>query len=340
MTRRRFLYRPGATKHGRVCRSVTALLILALAGCAHEPAFRAELPGGIDTAGSTMAIIGDLQLTSGLVRFVRQREDNSEAQQILIDDLAAHTDQLNALAITGDLVYTARSDRHWEHFDTLMEPFIGRVPLLPAIGNHDYPCYLVQFCRSTVMARGMAERFPWMVPGEPYSVDAGELLLLFLDSESQYEQQAAWLRRSLREAADDYRAALVFFHRPAFSNSVDRGAKGNVDLQQFIVPVLNESPVSVVVFSGHIHGYEYIVRDGVHYITTGGGGGPRGPMADQRPYDLYRGEDCPRASDGALLRPLNYVLLNQASDRLLLEVRGLCDSSEAVRTLDRVEIPL
>lgn len=340
MKRDRILNRSGAMSRAQLHLPVVVLLGMLLAACAHEPAFRAELPASVASEGKTLAIIGDLQLTSGFVRLVRRRENNTEAQQILVDDLAARSDDLSALTIVGDLVYTARSSRHWRHFDELMLPFADRVPILPAIGNHDYPCYLVQFCRSSVMARGMSDRFPWLEPGRPYAVDAGELLLLYIDTESEIEAQAQWLRAQLHTARGNYSAALVFFHRPAYSNSIDTGARGNVEVQQFIVPVLNESPITSVVFSGHIHGYEYIVRNGIHYVTTGGGGGPRGPMADERPYDLYQGDDCPRESDGALLRPLNYVLLEQAADRLLLEVRGLCNSSESVRTLDRIEIPL
>jgi len=317
-----------------------ACLLMLLAGCAHEPAFRAELPATVDSAGGTLAIIGDLQQTTGFVRLVRHRENTANEQQQLVADLRNHVPELTGLVIVGDLVYSARSDRQWRHFDSLVGPFASQMPVLPAIGNHDYPCYLVQWCRVTVMARGMSERFPWLVPGQPYAVDAGELLLLFLDSESHIREQGEWLEGELARAAGSYSAALVFFHRPAWSNSIDKGAVGNPEIQQFVAPVVRDAALPVVVFSGHIHGYENIIHDGVPYITTAGGGGPRGPLADDRPGDVYRGPDCPQPDGKPSLRPFNYVLLKTEPGRLSLEVRGFCRAGEAVRTLDRIDIAL
>ncbi len=80
------------------------------------------------------------------------------------------------------------------------------------MGNHDYPCFLVQWCRSGKLSRGVAERFPWIVPGQAFSVSAGRIRLLFLDSESGLESQGAWLREQLAAAAGDFAAALVFYH--------------------------------------------------------------------------------------------------------------------------------
>jgi hypothetical protein len=314
--------------------------ILLGAGCAHDPAFQVELPTTIASDGKAIAIIGDLQQTSGVARFVRRREDNAVAQQQLVADLRRYIDELSSLVIVGDLVFSARSTRQWAHFDTLITPFAERMPVLPAIGNHDYPCFFVEFCKTSVIANGMLERFPWFAPGQPYAVSSGGLLFLLLDSESELEAQGEWLDELLRTAAGRYSAALVFFHRPPYTNSIDRGAEGNPAVQQFVVPRLQAARLPVVVFNGHVHGLEYIVRDGVHYLTTAGGGGPRGPIAAEQPFDQYRGPDCMRAKDGALLRPLNYLLLRAVAGTLMIEIRGFCGGDEAVRTLDRIEIPL
>ncbi len=310
-----------------------------IAGCAQAPAFRASLPSEIDQRDKAIAIIGDLQQTSGFVRAVRRREDNAQAQQRLISDLQRHADQLAALVIVGDLVYTARSKRDWAHFDSLIAPFAERMPILPAIGNHDYPCFLVQLCRNGRLAHGMAERFPWISPGQPFSTSAGRIRLLFLDSESQLETQSAWLRRQLEDAAGQFRAALVFYHRPAFSNSIDRGADGNEAVQRYVVPILNESPLPTIAISGHIHGFEHFIRDGVHHITTAGGGGPRGPMPTGPRADAYRGPDC-ISEAGEVLRPFNYLLLRETAQAVHIEVRGFCGGDSDVRLLDAIEVEL
>lgn len=309
-----------------------------LAGCATEPAFRAERPERIDLDGKTLAIIGDLQLTAGFVRMVRRREDNAAAQGLLFEDLESRIDELGALVIVGDLVFSARSAKDWAHMDTLVAPFAARMPVLPAIGNHDYPCWFVELCRTSVIAPGMHDRFPWIEPGKAYAVDAGDLLLLFIDSESGLEAQGQWLEAELAAAVGRYRAGLVFFHRPAYSNSIDRGAVGSTEVEARILPPMRAAGLPVVGFSGHIHGYEYFVRDGLHLVTTGGGGGPRGPMAEQRPYDEYAGPDCPGSDEGAWLRPLNYLLLRYSATEIRIEVRGLCGAGESVRVLDSITL--
>ena len=321
--------------------SITGLLVaMALAGCAYEPAFRTERPAGFDSDGKAIAIIGDLQLTNALVRFVRRRENNRLEQQLLINDLAQRVDELSALVIVGDLVYTARSPSDWEHFDSLVLPSARSMPILPAVGNHDYPCWFMQLCNISDASKGMLERFPWFVPAEPYAVESGDLLLLFLDSESQLERQGEWLSARLADAAPRYRAVLVFFHRPAFTNSVDYGAQPDREVQRHIVPALEGAELPVVAFSGHVHGFEYIVRNGVHYVTTAGGGGPRGPLADERPGDRYQGPDCVQPDNGAVLRPFNYVLLRQEGTELKLDVRGFCRGDVGVRGLNTISVPL
>jgi hypothetical protein len=314
---------------------LTAVLI---AACAHEPAFRAVLPSALELDGQAIAIIGDLQLTSGFTRFVRQREDNAEAQQRLIADLRERSDAFGALVIVGDLVFSGRSQRDWAHLDSMIADIAADMPVLAAIGNHDYPCWFVELCRRSVVSKGMLARFPWFAPGQPYAVESGDLVLLFLDSETEVEAQGRWLEVELARAAERHDAALVFFHHPAYTNSIDRGAVGSPEVQAHFVPALRAAGIPVMAFSGHVHGFEYIVREGVHYVTTAGGGGPRGPLGEERPDDRYRGPDCPRPEDGAALRPLNYLLLRRSSAGIEIELRGLCSAEESVRVLDRIDL--
>jgi Icc-related predicted phosphoesterase len=320
--------------------AVVAAGLLVATGCAYQPAFMAALPETFDSEGKAIAIIGDLQQTSLLPRLVRRRENNAAPQQQLLTDLANHVDDLAALVIVGDLVYSARSKRDWAHFDRLVEPFVASMPILPAIGNHDYPCFLIEICNESKVSKGMLERFPWFSPGRPYAVSSGDLLLLFLDSESQLYSQGNWLDIRLREARGRYAAALIFFHRPPYTNSIDRGAEGDPDVQRFIVPRLEAAALPVVVFNGHVHGFEYIVRENVHYVTTAGGGGPRGPMAAERPFDRYAGKDCLEPNGEDVLRPFNYLLLRREREQLTIEVRGFCRGDNAAGLLDTIRVPV
>jgi hypothetical protein len=184
----------------------------------------------------------------------------------------------------------------------------------------------------------MLVRFPWLEPGQPYAVRSGDLDLLFLDTETGFESQGQWLAAELERASGEDAAALVFFHRPAYTNSIDRGAIGSPEVQKFFVPALRAATTPVIVFSGHVHGFEYLVREGIHYVTTAGGGGPRGPMADERPDDHYGGPDCEREQQGDLVRPLNYLLLKDTAATIEIEIRGFCGAGDSVRVLDRIEV--
>jgi len=324
----------------RGIRLFLAMLPLALAGCSvgqPKPAFRAGLPARIPADVAEIAIVGDLQVTPGFVRMMRRRENNREPQRILMADLTSRAGEYGALVIVGDLVFTARSPRAWRHFDSLVAPVAAAQPVLPAIGNHDYHCFFIQLCTQRVVPKQFRARFPWFEPGKPYAVSWGRLQLLFLDSETNLDAQAQWLADAL--AATDADAALVFFHRPAWSNSIDRGAYGNPDVQRTIVPVLEAHSGTVTVFSGHIHGYEHIVKDGINYLTTAGGGGPRGLLGRDRPDDVYRGRDCRTGETGEVLRPYNYLLLRPVSEAIEIEVRGMCRDDPGVEVLDTVRIP-
>lgn len=322
-------------------RAGAVLAFALLAGCAslgRDAAFQATLPQQVPHTAPAIAVIGDLQMTPALVRRMRGREYNLDAQLRLIDDLKARIDELDALVIVGDLVFTAGSGRAWRHFDELVAPFAAKMPVLPAIGNHDYHCVFVQVCFQSVIPARFLARFPWFEPGVPYDVPYGDLVLVFLDSETEIEAQAAWLRERMADYAERYRAALVFFHRPPFSNSIDRGAHGDPDVERFVVPVLESAGLPSVVMNGHVHGYEHLLKDGIHYFTTAGGGGPRGPLGADRPGDVYQGPDCETNDDGSVIRPFNYLLISPGEDALTIDVRGFCRADPEVRVLESTEV--
>lgn len=303
-----------------------------------DAAFEVTLPQELVPNSPAIAVVGDLQMTPALVRRMRGREYNLEPQSRLFEDLDRYADGLNALVIVGDLVFTASSRRAWRHFDELIAPYAARMPVLPAIGNHDYHCAFVQLCWQTVIPARFRARFPWFEPGVPYDVPYGDLVLVFLDSETAIAGQAEWLEQQMAAYEERYRAALVFFHRPPFSNSIDRGAEGNVEIAQHVVPVLEAASLPSVVMNGHVHGYEHLLIEGIHYFTTAGGGGPRGPLGADRPRDVYPGPDCETNGDGSVIRPFNYLLISPGADSLTIDVRGFCRADPEVRVLESIEV--
>ncbi len=121
---------------------------------------------------------------------------------------------------------------------------------------------------------------------------------------------------------------------------IDGGAKSDEDVEQLIVAPLAASEIPTIVFAGHAHGYERFEVDGIHHVVTGGGGGSRLPLTADRPGDIYTGRDCTEDELGQVLRPFNYVLIEQVDQTLQVTVRGLCKHDASVDVLESFAIRL
>jgi hypothetical protein len=125
--------------------------------------------------------------------------------------------------------------------------------------------------------------------------------VIFLDSNdrklgaARWREQLEWLSARLTEwnADSGVRGVLVCLHHPAFTNSRVTGDAPQVagDVRS----VLAASRKVILVAAGHVHTYERFLRDGVTFLNSGGGGGPRVRLltgADRRhPDDLFPGPE-------------------------------------------------
>jgi hypothetical protein len=143
----------------------------------------------------------------------------------------------------------------------------------------------------------------------------------------------------MREWAPTHRAVLIFMHRPPYTNNAGREGP-NLAVQEHIVARVKERKPLPVVIAGHIHGYEHLVIDGMHYIITAGGGGPRTELAAERPNDVYPGPDCARDELGLIQRPFNYLLVERRVGALAMTVRGFCNPADRAAVIESFEIPI
>lgn len=155
---------------------------------------------------------------------------------------------------TGDNFYpTGRATREtfWGPEGCLLR---ARVPWRAAWGNHDLGD------RSTATVLG-ARRW--------YTFARGPLRVIVLDANVPADAaQRAFLRRALLRNRRPY--TVVALHQPVYTAGIH--APG-ADQQRYWAPLFVSHGVDLVL-QGHNHAYERIVRDGVTYITTGGGGAP------------------------------------------------------------------
>ena len=175
---------------------------------------------------------------------------------------------------TGDLIESP-TQAEWREFLASGSPLFQAMSFLCVIGNHErnHRTYYDLF---SLPAGGGKFGEQW------WSLKWGDVLLVGLDSNLQYlkltglREETDWLRETLSQ---DARYKFVFFHHPLYSSDAHYG--GNERLGTLWAPIFQEAGVTAV-FVGHCHSYEHVVRDGVHYFITGGGGAPLYPLSEER----------------------------------------------------------
>ncbi len=168
---------------------------------------------------------------------------------------------------TGDLVESGDSLKDWDGFFDSSEKLYSQTPIFPTLGNHERNSgYYYQAFPEPMGGGDFLRRW--------YSYDAGDVHFVVLDSNiapgtGLYEKQKEWLVKDLESTDKKYK--IVYFHHPFFTNSPYREPSRREDLEE----IFSKMGVDIV-FNGHIHHYERFYKDGVMYVTTGGGGAPLG----------------------------------------------------------------
>lgn len=220
--------------------------------------------------------------------------------QRLAEGMAEH--DIAFMLHMGDVVYNMfnyNSDawRNWAM--KYYQPFrsvLRRVPHYSTVGNHDIE-------RATLM--GGQPFYFWAYPPinpdevasnqrQWYSFTANDVRFLSLNSQSFYgygllDEQNVWLDAQLADTS--YRTTIPFFHIPFWTTSSAHADDGRRVAEVWNPKFTATSGQIDFVLHGHSHLYEHIIRDGIHYITTGGGStsiyGNSTPVAGlQRSYSL------------------------------------------------------
>ena len=152
----------------------------------------------------------------------------------------------------GDMVNKGDSEKEWEIFFEITSPLRSYAFFQPVKGNHEKPdVYYRQYF-------GLYN----------YWASVGNYVLIFLDPDVGVKRCESFLR-SIDLSG---KIPIVFSHYPIFSGG-PHGATQTVKNLQVLHDVLRELKVPLV-FGSHDHNYQRIVRDGVTYVVTGGGGAP------------------------------------------------------------------
>ena len=162
---------------------------------------------------------------------------------------------------TGDLVTDANDPAQWKQYDAITGDMRKRVPVYPVRGNHDVGAgYLARFTSPI----GSGTRLH-------YSFDRGDCHFIGLDTCSEVSkggEQYAWLEKDLESASKRAKHIFASFHVPPYGIGWHGSDLG---VRKALCPLFIKYGVSAV-FNGHDHNYYRTLRDGVTYVTSGGGG--------------------------------------------------------------------
>ena len=217
-----------------------------------DAAFRTA--AGPDQTKFTFAAFGDTR-TQGQIH------------QEVVDSIVAQDPDF--VLHTGDLVDRGSMYPYWETFFEIEGELMSRIPLFPALGNHEdnHQNYFDLF----------------YLPGNErwYTFDYGNarFICLQVDGKVDYgpgSEQYVWLEREL--SANTQPWLFVYFHIPPYSSS-KRETDIEQNIRQALTPLFEQYGVDVV-FNGHNHNYERNEVNGVTYVVTGGGGAPLSVMEE------------------------------------------------------------
>ena len=166
------------------------------------------------------------------------------------------------------MVADGNDGAQWPVFFQIEKDLLRQAAFFPALGNHE---------RHT---RNFENIFK---EGAPYySFDWGNAHFAVIDSDIQnaaiqdrerrayWTEQIRWLEEDLQTHQKvDFR--FVMAHHPPFTAVPSR--QGDNPHMIALTPVFEKYRVSAAFF-GHDHNYQHYLKNGIHYVTTGGGGAP------------------------------------------------------------------
>lgn len=171
----------------------------------------------------------------------------------------------------GDIMLNPANEVEWLNFLQYSDPILDKMPLLIARGNHE---------GNDPASETLLHQFG-QIKGEHfyYTHKEKDAFFIILDTRIKEEEQAIlgdqlkWLKYKLDTASADSTIAYIFLfmHQPLYPQGRHKG-QNLINADSLHLIFLEHTKIRAV-FAGHDHLYNKYVKDGIIYITTGGGGG-------------------------------------------------------------------
>jgi hypothetical protein len=191
--------------------------------------------------------------------------DHDQVAAEIVSAFTADQRLHSMLICVGDLVSEGDQEGDWDvqFFDPSyvnIQTMLASLPYQACRGNHEQS--------GTVFAKYFP--YPYVTPFY-WSFDYGPAHFTVIDQYQSYapgSAQCNWIDADLTATTKPWK--FLVFHEPGWSAG---GHANDPAVQNYLQPLCLMHGVAIV-FAGHNHYYARAVVDGVHHVTTGGGGAP------------------------------------------------------------------
>jgi len=218
---------------------------------------------------------------------------------------------------TGDMVVDGEDSSLWPLFFDIEKDLLRQTVFFPSLGNHERN---TDYFATLFLKESSYYSFNWgnghfaVINSDIANAAVGQRA-----KDAFWGAQTHWLEDDLeRHQNSVYR--FVIAHHPPFTAVASR--QGQNPQMTALTPLFEKYKVAAAFF-GHDHNYQHYLKNGIHYVVTGGGGAP-----------LY---DVDKPAPGITQKVVsieNFVKVS--SDAAGLHIEAIAIDG---RTLDKFEIP-
>ncbi len=280
----------------------------------------------VDVPSSFMFVaMGDLRETEVSNHSV----SDPERRQAIIHAIAEINPSF--VGVDGDLVLSGASERDWEQWDRETTEWASKkIVIVPAPGNHDV--------HGDPLLEKYFRRFPALRQNRYYSVRAGNVLVLSLDSSlpTASGPQFDWIKDKVEHLGKATDFVVFLMHHPPVTRSMDHLSGGGhserpteIAFGRWLDDEQKITSAKFVVIAGHVHNYERYERNGVTYIVSGGAGAT--------PYMIERAADDVYKDPGASYHYLR-IEVNEGRMRIGMEKLEMADGHPVWNERDSVTL--
>jgi 3',5'-cyclic AMP phosphodiesterase CpdA len=168
---------------------------------------------------------------------------------------------------TGDMVENGADPSLWPIFFDIERELLRKVAFFPTVGNHEHNAkdYYEFFQAPSYYSFNWGNAHFSMLDS-----DIGNVAISEMARQAFWKEQTGWLEEDLKKNQNAQFRFVVAHHPPMSAVASRQGSNAHMTA---LMPLLEQMHVTAALF-GHDHNYQHYLKNGIHYVVSGGGGAP------------------------------------------------------------------